>query len=248
MLKKHEKTKQYTITNNNLFYSSTIALIIFVLYISTQSWLFGLILSSNILQIGIIFIVLAILFFRPRNDKTFSFTFTSFDLLWTISIMFIVFAIYQDGILKNNDELFVYITGLIFLIISKLEIKRYIPAFNLFIVFSLIYAMISIFHYFFTDVYHSVTFPFIPIGTRQRMIELVNMNYFPGLGFAQPSMASAIIIVGIGLVISELSLKNSGSKKIQVIKIIVLMLGLILVGKRSILLWGILAVILAYFF
>ncbi len=234
--------------NKGYFYFSTLALILFSFYISTQSWLFTLILKSNMLQIGILLLIITLLIFKPTKNKTINFTLTRIDILWSFSVMYILFAIYQVGIMQNNDLIFVYILGLVILIIAKLEINRFVPALKLLEITSILYAVTTIFHYLFTDIFHSIVFPFVSSTVQQRMLELVNLGYYPGLGFAQPSMAAAPMVVGIGLYIARILSNRDAVKKIDMFMLIILFIGLIMAGKRSILLWGILTALFTYYF
>jgi len=234
--------------NKHTFYLSTFGLVLFTIYISTQSLIFDSILKTNVLQMGVVFIVLLVLALRARSNNDFSLSFTNFDFIWLISIVFIMLSILYNYTIERNNEIFVYVTGFLFLVISKLEIERYIPAFKILKFFSVVYAMATIFHYIFTDFYHSFIFPFISSTAQQRMVELTNIDYYPGLGIAQPSMAAAPMIIGIGVIIAGFTKEEKPIKKIDYIYLILLFCGLNLTGKRSVLLWGIIASFLLYYF
>lgn len=230
------------------FYLSSFGLIIFTIYICTQSLIFDSILKNNILQIGIVFLAFLFIIFSPQKDKVMKFSFTKFDLIWTITVMFLLLFIFQNYSVERNNELFVYVCGLLLLLIAKLDVERFIPTFKIFKFISIIYSFTTIFHYAFTDVFHSFIFPFISSTAQQRMKELVYTDYYPGLGIAQPSMAAAIMIIGIGIIIINIIKEEKPTSKMDLVYLVILFSALNLTGKRSVLLWCILASIFLYYF
>src|SRR5699024_12550831 len=101
-------------------------------------------------------IVLLVLALSARSNNDFSLSFTNFDFIWLISIVFIMLSILYNYTIVRNNEMFVYVTGFLFLVISKLEIERYIPAFIILKFLSVVYVMATIFHSIFTVFYHSI--------------------------------------------------------------------------------------------
>jgi len=112
---------------------------------------------------------------------------------------------------------------------------------------SVVFALTTLFHYFFTDVFHSIIFPFISNTAQQRMNELVAIGYYPGLGLSQPSMAAAPIVIGIGAILSSIELKNNSKIRVDYILLFIFIISLIMIGKRSILIWVVFAALFTYY-
>lgn len=227
------------------FFLSDVAINLFILYILTQSWLFYLILESNIPQIAILTFVSSLLILK--NFKDGYFIITRIDVFWLIAIVVILMYISYFGILENDVLLFTYVFGLIFLLLSKVDISRYEKPINTIKLIAIFYALMTMFHYFFTDLYHSMVFPFVSSSVEQRMVELVRLGYYSGLGFAQPAMAAGPMIMGIGAILSSVEFKRNNQNVLDYLALFILLIGLIMAGKRSILIWGIIASLLTYY-
>lgn len=232
--------------NRHIFYVSSIALLIFTFYIFTQRW-YGFLIETSVLQIGIITIVIALLILKPQKNGCFNFFYTRVDLMWTLSVKTILLFMIYTATTDIKSQYFMYISGLLFLWFAKVDIDRYKLSFKLIKIGSIIYAFGTIFHFFFTDMFHSITFPFVTNSVIDRTLELVKLGYYPGLGFGQPAMAAGPIVLGIGI-ISVNILKSTKINKFNAVLLIILFTGLLMTGKRSILIWTIITFILIYYF
>ncbi|MEI3606610.1 O-antigen ligase family protein [Pseudogracilibacillus sp. SE30717A] len=235
-----------TRSNNKGIYISSIALFIYVFYIFTQRW-YGFIIEESVLQIGIIAIAIILLVFKPKKNGMFTINYTKIDLFWSIAIVTILLYIIFTATIDVDVQYFMYISGLFFLLFAKADIDRFDVSFKLIKVSSIIYAFGTFFHYFFTDLFHSLTFSFVPLSVKERTLELVILGYYPGLGFGQPAMAAGPMIMGIGIILAN-RFREKKSMLFDTFLILILIIGLIMTGKRSIMLWGIFSFILTYYF
>ncbi|MFD1064406.1 O-antigen ligase family protein [Oceanobacillus locisalsi] len=223
---------------------SELALLIFVFYIFTQGWLFYLIIQNNFIEITVLLVVTSILFFKSLINNFSVLTFTLLDALWVFSIAVILVLISMSGFKENDVLIFMYVFGLLFLLLAKTNINNFDTSFIVIKYAAIVYALSSIFHYFFTETYHSLIFPYIPSTAQQRVLELVNLDYFAGLGLSQPSLAAGPMIMGIGVTLAQLNSGEKQNKKWNIIIIILLIITLLIAGKRSVLIWGGISVVI----
>ncbi|MFS0750386.1 O-antigen ligase family protein [Oceanobacillus sp. 1P07AA] len=231
----------YDIQNKNKKINfSQLAILAFILYIFTQGWLFYLVIQNNFIEISVLLVIISTLFLKSLINNLPDLTFTLLDAFWSFSIIVILvlISISGSGIEENDVLIFMYVFGLLFLLLAKTNIDNISLAFTVIKYAAIVYALNSIFHYFFTDMYHSLMFPFISISAQQRVTELVNLNYYAGLGLSQPSMAAGPMIMGIGIVLAQLIVGKNQNKIWNVLLILLLAISLLIVGKRSVLLWG----------
>ncbi|GAA0343336.1 hypothetical protein GCM10008931_38280 [Oceanobacillus oncorhynchi subsp. oncorhynchi] len=217
---------------------SQLAILAFVFYIFTQGWLFYLIIQNNFIEISVLLIITSTLLFKSLINNLPDLTFTLLDALWSFSIIVILVLISISGFKENDVLIFMYVFGLLFLLLAKTDINNFDIAFKVIKYAAIVYALSSIFHYLFTETYHSIVFPFISSSAQQRVLELVNLNYFAGLGLSQPSLAAGPMIMGIGMALAQLNSGENQNKKLNIIIILLLILSLLIAGKRSVLIWG----------
>lgn len=239
--------KNNTITSRKEgIYLSSIAIFLYVFFILTHS-LYSIVLQSYILQFSLLSLVLLLLFFKPINNSLFQFKYTRLDLIWSCSIIVVLTYITVSGVGNYIEHIFIYVTGILFLILAKVNINNFEPSFKLIKVVSVIYAASTLFQYLFTDLFNSIIFPFVPITTQQRTLELINLGYYPGLGLAQPSLSAGCMIIGMGMILSNLKFENLFKRRLDVILLLLLIASNLMVGKRSIFIWGIIAIIFTYY-
>lgn len=235
-------------SNNNGIYLSCIAIFLFVIYIFSQRW-FDLVLQTKSLQIAILTFVIVLLLFKPTSNRTIQISYTKIDLLWTNAIIIILLYIVAVGIVDYEIQFLMYIIGILFLLLAKIDIKRFEASFKFIKIAALLYALATIFHYLFPAIFHSIIFPLVPFSVKERTLELVSLNYYPGLGFAQPAISAGYMIMGLGIILAGLEFRGKLKVKIlDILLILILMMAIIMAGKRSILLWGILAALATYYF
>ena len=233
-------------TKKEIYLSSiVISLIVFFIFFERT---FILVLRSNIIvQFGIIIILLIMLFFKPTKNDRLEISFTSIDFIWIFSIIVIQVYVIFAGIIEYYEHFIMYSIGIMLLVLAKANIDRFKTSFLIIKYSSILYAIMSIIHYLFTDIYHNIVFRFVPKVVQVRILELVSHDYYPGLGYAQPAIAAGYMIIGIGIIMSSISFRNNKEKIIDMFYIISLLLSVSLTGKRSILLWGILAMLITYY-
>src|SRR5699024_6497592 len=235
-----------SVKENKVVYLSIIAFVLFTIFIFLQRWI-DLVFKSTTIQIGLCLIVLALLLLRPRKNRMIILDFNLIDLLWVFAIILVQVYIIYAGVNEYNNQFFMYTIGIVFLILAKVDINKYKYSFLFIKYASIVCAFATIVHFLFTDLFHSIIFPLVPHSVQARTLELVSLNYYPGIGFAQPAIAAGYMLIGAGMIFSFWGFRNKFEKRMDVFYLIILLLGIIMVGKRSFILWGLITALVTYY-
>ena len=218
-----------------------IGIMLFVFYIFSQRW-FQLYLQVRAYQI--IFVGLALLLISPAIvNRDFNLRrLTMIDLLWLPVLLVIVINIMLVDYSEHLHYLFFYSAGFAFLILAKVDLEEFRPAFSLVTIMALVYACGSIAQYFFTESFNQFVFNFTTTYSQESIERLVDGNYYPGFGFGRKAIAAGYMAMAMGLIFSFWSDRKKKLKiNLELAIFLVLLFGLVITGKRSILLWSLLA-------
>jgi hypothetical protein len=227
-----------------------LGILLFVFYVFTQRW-FELYLQIRIYQVAVV--GLALLFIALGVfDKTFIRNkLTIIDFFWLPAIAIILINIFLVGFQDYYSYLFFYVAGFAFLVLVKVDIKAYGASFSFIKLAALIYAFGSITQYFFTDSFNKFIFNFTTAYSQESITRLVQLNYYPGFGFGRTPIAAGYISMAVGLILSFWDNYRNKFKALWILillSFLILFFGLIITGKRSIFLWTIVALPLAYYY
>jgi O-antigen ligase len=239
------KLTQAIRSNKKEYNLASLGIFIFTLYIFIQRW-FTLSQASNILQGIIVFIALVLLLHKQDPKKLMITPPTKIEIFWFIGIFIIIVNIALVGINKYLFDIFMYSTGFAFLFLGKMDIEKYKASFSLIKYLSVIFAFGSILQYFFTDSFNGFIFSVADIYTQETIMVLTQLNYFPGFGLTRPAVTAGLIALGIGLIISFWDYRNKIKASINILLLLILFTGLLMTGKRSILLWLFVALIIVF--
>jgi O-antigen ligase len=243
-----QNVNSYFFNQRDSFTLPALGILLFVFYVFTQRW-FELYLQIRIYQVAVV--GLALLFIALGVfDKTFIRNkLTVIDFLWLPAIAFILINIFLVGFQDYYSYLFFYVAGFVFLMVAKVDIKAYGASFSFIKIAGIIYALGSITQYFFTDSFNKFIFNFTTPYSQASITSLVQNNYYPGFGFGRTPIAPGYISIAMGLVLSFWDNYRNKLKLyyLDIIIFSILFFGLIITGKRSILLWTIISLPLAYY-
>ena len=218
-----------------------IGIMLFVFYIFSQRW-FQLYLQVRAYQI--IFVGLALLLISPAIiNRDFNLRrLTMIDLLWLPVLLVIVINIMLVDYSEHLHYLFFYSAGFAFLILAKVDLEEFRPAFSLVTIMALVYACGSIAQYFFTESFNQFVFNFTTTYSQESIERLVDGNYYPGFGFGRKAIAAGYMAMAMGLIFSFWSDgKHKLKLNLELVIFLVFLFGLVITGKRSILLWSLVA-------
>ena len=183
-------------------------------------------------------------------DKKFvSSRFTIIDILWFPGIVLILINILLVGLKGYYLDFFAYGVGFAFLVLTKVPIEAYRGTFNLIKGAAVVYASGTLIQYFFTDGFNDFIFNFTTMRSQESITKLVKNNYYPGFGFGRTAISGFFIATGLGLMLTFWN--NNKGKVLLVINtfiVIFLLTGLVITGKRSIVLWAIVALLMTFVF
>jgi O-antigen ligase len=196
-----------------------LGILFFVLYIFAHRW-FVLYFRSGLLQLLFVNVLLLLIFFSSNARKSKIVELSKIDLFWLFGFVVILIYIIMAGFTNYTQDIYIYGAGLAFIIAA-----------------SIIYALGTIAQYLFTDSFNQIIFKFTTSMTQERIESVTWRGYFPGFGFGKTGLAAGYIAIGLGLVSFNRELKSKKQRIIDAIIFIILLVGLILTGKRSSILW-----------
>lgn len=225
-----------------------IGITIYTLFIITQLWLARFEEIRAILHISVVFLALSFLLLENFKGLKIKNNQTIIDLFWFLAYTVIVFYILLAGFVAYTFDLFIFTTGILFLFFAKASFNSYLPAITLLKIAAIVFASGSILQYLFTDSFNRYLFKFVSTPSQLLITQLVINDYYPGFGFYAPASSAAYMVMGLGIVVVFWILESK--KRVMIIDgflIVLLIIGLLATGKRSILLWALAAVIISYF-
>lgn len=219
---------------------------LFAIFIIAHPWLALDQSNRLLLHLLLVAVVLLLLLIRPGIMETFTFQLSSIDRTWLISYSVIMIFIIASGVVAYRYHIFIYTVGLAFLLASRANKEQYKPAYILLFLGALLYASASVIQYFYTDFFNQFIFQFAQAELGNHITIMVNANYYPGLGFSQPAVAAGYMVIGLGLLFAFWSGSNIRLVPVKVALFLLLFSGIMLTGKRSILIWAACALIFSY--
>ena len=223
-----------------------IGILLFVLFIFTQRW-FELYLQVRAYQVLVVGLSLMLILPAVSRRSKIKNQLAVMDLLWFIAIAVIIIYIFLAGFSDYLSDLFYFTAGLAFLVLAKVRMETYGKAFALVKYAGLVYAAGSVAQYFFTETFNRFIFNFTTDYSQESIARLTERNYFPGFGFGRTPVAPGHITMAFGLIV--LTWDKCKSKVLQYGDLLIclfLLFALIITGKRSILLWFIVALPITY--
>lgn len=225
--------------------SIVISLFVFIIFFERP---FIVALYSNIyIHFGMLTILLIFLLLKPTKSGVIELGITSIDLVWVITIIILQIYIVSEGFLQYFSNFIMYFLGVTFLFLAKADIDKFKISFKIVKFSSILYAGMTVIQYLFTDFFNNTFYKTVPFLIKERAIELTTYGYYPGLGFALPSIAAGYMAVGIGLILVSIDYNNKKRKTADIMYIVLLLLGIFLTGKRSIFLWCIITMTITYY-
>lgn len=227
-------------------YLSTLALSLLMLFIMFHRWL-AILVESPGLQIAIVILVMLFFLMKPTKNKVIELSFTSIDVIWFFAIVIIQINIVLEGVVEYKLDFFMYTTVILLLILAKTDIEKFEKSLLIIKYVAIFNAVAVILHYLFTDNFNRIIFKISPLSVQERTLELTQLNYYPAFGFAQPALTSGYLIMGIGVTLALWHLRDGYKRKIDIIYMFILLLGVFMVGKRSFILWGVITMVFTYY-
>lgn len=222
-------------------------ILLFSFYIFTLRW-FVLYLQIRAFQAIIVSFALVLVMIGLYKKRSFFLKLTVIDYLWFPAIAVIIINIFAVDYTDYYRYLFVYSAGFAFILLTKVNIREYFVSLVFMIAAAVIYALGSVTQYLFTDNFNKFIFNFTTPFSRESIAGLVARNYYPGFGFGKTAVAAGYISTGIGILINYYRNNEKIIQKILMFcSLIVLLIGLTITGKRSVLLWTVVATSLTYY-
>ena len=193
------------------------------------------------LQITVLTMLLLRLLMNINSLKIYS-----YDIIWLLFYFYIVFECLYYG---YNAYTLAYTVVFLFSIVAKSDIKLYRTAFNTIKVFSIIYALGTIFQYLLPNLWLKYIYPIFREDQQKHLYSwFVSRSRFPGIT-NQVGHTAGYLIVGIGLVLCFWSVdENKKQYKKNAIILILMIIALFLTRKRAHFLFGAASFFVVYWF
>jgi len=219
---------------------TVVGMVLFTFYFSTlKSFLFSL-------QLGVITLVFSIfllLFDRLLFSNT-GIKITKIDFLWILFLMFFIIHVGFSGLIRAVTivDIIVYSSGILFLLLVKMDINAYEYPLKIIKVIGIIFACSTIFQYLYTDIYFSHILPLFQPNDQAAII-----NNFNGGGYAgftnQTAHLAGYIVSGLGVLVFYRKKRKNLHNVSLILYLIILFTGLLLSAKRAHLIFGVISLI-----
>ncbi|MFD1334543.1 O-antigen ligase family protein [Oceanobacillus iheyensis] len=222
-----------------------IGIFIFTFYISTlKSFLFPFELRLLILMFSIVILFFSILVINKKGILI-----TRVDIMWLLFLLLFVTNISFNNIITPVTiiDIFVYTSGIVFLLLVKVNISNYDYSLKLVKLAGIIYACSAIFQYLYTDFYLSNVLPFFSQGDQDNILKLLRGNSYTGFT-NQTAHLAGYIVSGIGVIIFSDWKKKLSIKFISILYLTLLVIGLLLTTKRAHFIFMIIAIVITVLF
>lgn len=225
---------------------STIGLAVFVIFIFTQRW-FELTLQVRFYQIFTVSLSLFFILVGSLGREYLNSRLTIIDGSWFIGISVIIVNIFRVGYSDNLSPLFFYSASLLFLVITKIDIKAYGFALMLVKYGGLVYATGTIVQYLYTETFNSFIFNYTISSSQDSINSLTRGNYYPGFGFGQTSVTTGYTSMALGYIWTFWD-KNKPAlmKCFDATLFGIILFGLVVVGRRIPLIFAIASLLITY--
>jgi len=218
---------------------------LFTFYVLTQRW-FELYLQSRFLEVFVSGAALLLILIGQHKLILQRSRITMIDILWFIGITVIMINILRVGVADYARDIFIYSFGFALIFLAKVDISAFRLSFMVIKGAAVIYALGSLLQFFFTAGFNNFLFNFTTTYSQESIIRHVESNYYPGFGFGRKSVAVGAISAGLGLIVSFWDFSRDRLLNYNYLLVIILLAGLLVTGKLSILVWVLFALLLVY--
>lgn len=217
-----------------------VGILIFTIYFSTlKSFLLPFYVGLVLLICSVIILVFGNLIIHKR-----SVIITRIDVMWLLFLGIFIMNIAFKNIISPVTliDTLVYFSGIVFLLMVKVDINDYDLSFKLIKFLGLIYAFSAIFQYLYTDIYLSNLLPLFTPSEQTSILKLLRSNSYSGIT-NQTAHLAGYIVSAIGIILFSKWSPKFRNKVIIVISLLVLFIGLLLTAKRAHLIFMIIAIV-----
>lgn len=242
MNKSNNEYRKLKITNN--IDLTSISIMIFILYSSTYHVYFSIIDSFK-LQIIIIGLSIIILFYDQLKLNK-EILITKLDILWILFLIVFIINFRISNILILADFI-LYSMFIAFLILSKVKIDSFNNAILLVKYIALFYAVGVFIQYLLPGFYMDFILPIFNENGQNRIMYLFNKGLYTGFTH-QTAYTAGYLINGIGAFMLSYKINSKKNIYIDIFICIMLLIALILTGKRAHFLFMIISLFLIYLY
>ena len=245
-----EKIKPVILNIKSDYNLPSLGIAVFTLYAITQR-LLDLYSNIRVFDVTVIrvfelllisFSLLCLLIGRYDQQK-FVKSFTGIDILWFVAIIYIFINLFR--IEADRYDYFIFAAVLFFLFFAKTEADNFRTAFLLIKCGAIFYAAGTLVQFIIPEQFNNFILSLTSKYSRETLDYRVRLNYYPGFGYNQIGLAANYISLGMGSILVYWS-DNKVRIRNDIILFIVLLAALFITGKRSFLLWTIVALYLTY--
>lgn len=228
--------------NNRILLFSTIVFMVNILTLKTF-------ISSEGLEVILLSatLVLLLLYYIVSNESLIIYR---VEAMWFVFLIYFIFNIlYQGRFMKLHMlDIFIFIFAFLLLLFYKINVNYFIIALKTIFVFSLIYALSTLFQFFYTDLYLSHFLHRFTHAQSEEILRLLRNDNYTGFT-AQTAYIAGFLVYGIG---SVFILYNNTIKKhyrlLLILSLPLLFYSLLLTNKRAHFLFMIIALMITYLF
>lgn len=172
------------------------------------------------------------------------------DIGWCLFYCYFIFNMfYQDKFkLLYNIDFIAFGFLVLFIILAKVNYRYLYKTLRVMLILSIIHSFGVYFQYWFMNLYTKVILPFFTSSQSKEIMWLYSRGNYSGLTW-QTAFTSGYLVFGLGIIAFSVRRINRKWQKIALMMIVLIMLiALLLMGKRAHILFMILSLVVTYLF